>query len=130
MSKDEFNAFLGVGTTYQGRLHFSGAVRVDGQFTGEITSEGTLILGKDAQVSAKVNVGQLILSGQLCGEIHVSKRTILHKSAKMIGNLHTPILIMEEGAIIQGTISMLESPPPGAPLDALPAEADLDGRED
>lgn len=130
MSKDEFNAFLGAGTTYQGHLHFAGAVRVDGQFTGEINSEGTLILGKDAQVSAKVDVGQLILSGQISGEIHVSKRTILHKTARLIGNLHTPILIMEEGAVIQGAINMLESPAPNVSLDALPAEANLDGQED
>lgn len=130
MSKDEFNAFLGAGTTYQGHLHFAGAVRVDGQFTGEINSEGTLILGKDAQVSAKVNVGQLILSGQISGEIHVNKRTILHKTAKLIGNLDTPVLIMEEGAVIQGTINMLQSPSSGVVLDALPVESNSDTQEE
>ncbi len=108
MSKDEFNAFLGAGTTYEGLLNFAGAVRIDGTFKGEIKSEGTLILGKDAQVSAQVDVGQLILSGCIHGDMKVSKRTVLHKTAKLIGTLATPVLIMEEGAIIQGSISMLK----------------------
>ena len=48
MSREEINAFLGAGTVYQGKLTFQGAVRVDGVFSGEITSEGALIAGKDA----------------------------------------------------------------------------------
>lgn len=130
MSKDEFNAFLGSGTTYQGHLHFAGAVRVDGQFTGEINSEGTLILGKDAQVNAKVDVGQLILSGQISGEIRVAKRTTLHKTAKLIGNLHTPVLIMEEGAVIQGSILMLPDTPQVAASGALAVEAGLEDQRE
>ena len=43
MSREEINAFLGAGTVYQGKLTFQGAVRVDGVFSGEISSEGALI---------------------------------------------------------------------------------------
>ena len=106
MAKDEINAFLGAGTVYEGQLSFLGAVRIDGEFKGEIRSEGTLILGKDARVYGTVQVSQLILSGYINGEIVAAKKAILHKSANLEGKLSTPILVMEEGAKIQGSLSM------------------------
>ncbi|SHN54656.1 Polymer-forming protein [Desulfovibrio litoralis DSM 11393] len=108
MSKDEFNAFLGTGTIYEGHLNFSGAVRIDGQFKGDIESDGTLILGKDAKVQATVHVGQLIVSGCITGEMKIAKKTIIHKTARLIGTLNTPVLVMEEGAVVQGTVNMLQ----------------------
>ena len=106
MSKDEFNAFLGAGTSYQGQLTFLGAVRIDGEFTGEIKSEGTLILGKEAKVRGSINVAQHILSGSVDGEIVVHKKTTMHKTAHLTGNIATPVLMMEEGAILQGKVHM------------------------
>lgn len=106
MAKDDITAFLGSGTIYNGRLSFVGSVRIDGQFTGEITSEGTLILGKDAKVEGTIHVNQLVLSGKLLGDVAVTGRTILHKSADLAGTLVTKILIMEEGAQLQGQVTM------------------------
>ncbi len=106
MAKDEFNAFLGAGTVYQGQLNFLGAVRIDGQFVGEIKSEGTLILGQDAKVEGNVHVSQLILSGSISGDITVTGKTIMHKTAHLTGDFATKLLIMEEGAVLQGKISM------------------------
>ncbi|TVM17581.1 polymer-forming cytoskeletal protein [Oceanidesulfovibrio indonesiensis] len=106
MAKDEINAFLGSGTAYEGKLNFQGSVRVDGSFTGEIQSEGTLIVGKDARVQGKVWVGQLIMSGHFQGEILASKKVVLHKTANLLGSLNTPVLVIEEGAVMEGQVSM------------------------
>ena len=106
MAKDEITAFLGSGTIYNGHLSFVGSVRIDGQFTGEIKSEGTLILGKEARVDGTIQVSQLVLSGNLTGDVLVAGKTILHKTANFTGNLATRSLIMEEGAILQGSICM------------------------
>ena len=106
MAKDDITAFLGSGTIYNGHLNFVGSVRIDGQFTGEIKSEGTLILGKDAKVDGTIQVSQLVLSGNLSGDVVVTGKTILHKTAHLTGNLLTRSLIMEEGALLQGSISM------------------------
>lgn len=106
MAKDDITAFLGSGTIYNGQLSFVGSVRIDGQFTGEITSEGTLILGKDAKVEGTINVSHLVLSGALHGDVTVTGKTILHKSANLTGNLATKSLIMEENAQLQGQITM------------------------
>ncbi|MDR3073684.1 MAG: polymer-forming cytoskeletal protein [Deltaproteobacteria bacterium] len=106
MAKDDITAFLGAGTIYNGQLTFVGSVRIDGQFFGEIKSEGTLILGNDARVEGTIQVSQLVLSGNLHGDVIVTGKTIMHKSAKLTGNLTTRSLIMEEGALLQGSICM------------------------
>lgn len=109
MAKDEINAFLGAGTNYQGKLNFDGSVRIDGTFTGEIQSEGTLIVGKDAKVQGQIWVGQLILSGHLEGEIEAAVKVVLHKTANLVGSMSTPTLVIEEGAVLEGQVSMSKS---------------------
>ena len=107
MAKDDgITAFLGAGTVYNGQLSFIGSVHIDGQFTGEIKSEGTLILGKDAKVEGNIRVSELRLSGHLNGDVVVTGKTILHKTANLAGSLITRNLVMEDGAILQGTICM------------------------
>ena len=108
MSKDEINAFLGAGTVYEGRLSFQGSVRMDGIFTGTIQSEGTLIVGKDAKVTGEIKVGQLILAGNLQGEIEASKRAAVNSTGILIGNLFSPVLVVEEGGVLEGRVIMRE----------------------
>jgi len=106
VAKDEINAFLGVGTTYRGRLDFTGAVRIDGSFDGEVESEGTLVVGREAQVTGQFRVGTLVLGGVLTGDVTASQRVVVHKTARFTGNLHAPALSVEEGAVLEGTVNM------------------------
>jgi cytoskeletal protein CcmA (bactofilin family) len=106
VAKDEINAFLGAGTHYEGKLNFQGSVRIDGEFRGEIQSEGTLVVGSDARIIGKIEVGQVILSGRVEGEITASGKVVLHKQAVFTGKLKTPVLIIEEGAQLEGDVSM------------------------
>ncbi len=111
VGKDEINAFLGAGTVYEGKLTFQGAVRIDGIFSGEITSDGTLIVGKDAQISGTFQVGELMLSGNLRGDVTTKRRAVVHGSGVLDGTLHTPCLLTEEGGIIDGQIVMKKGSP-------------------
>jgi len=106
MARDEINAFLGAGTNYQGKLHFQGAVRIDGSFRGEVSSDGTLVVGQEASVEGQVHVGQLVLSGRIVGEVEAKNKVVLHKTANLQGNIRTPVLVVEEGAILEGQINM------------------------
>ncbi|WP_432734632.1 bactofilin family protein [Maridesulfovibrio sp. FT414] len=106
MARDEINAFLGSGTDYQGKLNFQGAVRIDGNFSGEVESEGTLVVGKEARVEGVLRVGQLVLSGKVTGEVFAREKVVLHKTANLQGNLITPVLVVEEGAVLEGRVTM------------------------
>lgn len=106
MAKDEINAFMGMGTAYQGKLVFKGTVRIDGEFEGEIESDGTLIVGNEAKVVGTVNVGQLVLSGRLEGTLKAQAKAVLYKQANIKGKITTPVLMVEEGAVVKGEINM------------------------
>jgi len=106
VAKDEINAFLGVGTTYKGRLDFTGSVRIDGAFEGEVESEGTLVVGREAVIRGQVKVGQLVLGGNLSGDVMASTRVVLHKTARFNGTMTTPALSVEEGALLEGQLTM------------------------
>ncbi len=105
MGKDEI-AYLGSDTVYEGKLSFKGTVRVEGKFTGDIVSDGTLNIGKDAHVRGTIAVGELLLSGHFNGEILAKRRTVIYSSGVLEGNLHTPTLLTEEGAVIEGQVNM------------------------
>ena len=111
MSKEEINAFLGAGTVYQGRLSFQGAVRIDGSFSGEVLSEGSLIVGKDAEIEGMLNVGDLLLSGRFTGEVQAKRRVTIYKTGILQGVVYTPAMVMEEGGLLDGQVIMQGSPP-------------------
>jgi len=106
MAKDDFNAFLGKGTHYEGKLVFQGTVRLDGSFNGEIDSQGTLVVGQEAEVKGNISVEQLMVSGKIEGEVKVANRAVFYKGAQFLGNLETSVLVVEEGAQIHGQVSM------------------------
>ncbi len=106
MSKEEINAFLGSGTVYHGKLSFQGAVRIDGAFTGEVDSEGALIIGKEARIDGVLRVGEFILAGTFSGEVHASRRVVVHKTGSLQGTVTAPALVVEEGAVLEGSVSM------------------------
>ena len=112
MSKEEINAFLGAGTVYQGRLSFLGAVRIDGSFSGEVHSEGSLIVGKDAVIEGMLNIGELLLSGRFTGEVQSKRRVVIHKTGVLQGVVYAPALAVEEGGLLDGQVIMQGAPPP------------------
>lgn len=110
-SSNELNAFLGAGTEYRGRLDFTGTVRIDGNFHGEISSSGSLVLGKDAVIKGQVRVGTLISNGKIHGDVEADSKAILQKNSVLDGSLRTPALVVEEGASIEGTVEMSRPEP-------------------
>ena len=105
MGKDEI-AYLGSDTVYEGKLSFKGTVRIEGRFTGDIVSDGTLNVGKDAQVRGTLSVGELLLSGHFNGEVTAKRRVVVYASGVLEGTLQTPSLLTEEGGVIEGQITM------------------------
>jgi len=100
------NTFVGKGSEFVGKLTFDGTVRIDGKIDGEIFSRGTLIVGPGADVSAKIQVDTVILSGTVRGNISAAKKIELRAPGKLYGNIKSPALIVEEGVIFEGNCKM------------------------
>ena len=103
---DQMNAFLGKDTEFEGKLSFSGAVRIDGSFKGEIVTEGTLIVGETANLAADVQASHIIVSGEVHGNIAAENRIEVHAPGKIIGNIEAPIITIDEGVVFEGNCRM------------------------
>ena len=106
MEKGEIKAFLGAGSQFEGTLIFQEIVRMDGVFSGKISSKDTLIVGETAVIEAEVSVGTLILSGRFKGSIVAEKKVELRAPAEVEGAIEAPVLVVEEGVILNSTITM------------------------
>lgn len=103
---DEIHGLLGKGTEFEGQLKFEGTVRIDGIFRGEILTNGTLLVGEGARVEAKVNCGTLIINGEVLGDIKATNRVEALAPAKILGNVLTPVLVINEGVHFDGNARM------------------------
>ncbi len=93
---------LGPSTSFEGVLTFRGGARVDGELSGEVKAEGTLVLGASARVRANVEVDELILAGHLEGAVKARRRVAIESGARLVGSISAPLLRVEDGAFIQG----------------------------
>jgi len=109
-------AFIDHGSEFEGKLSFQDTVRIDGRFSGEISSENTLIVGESGEIVATIRSSTVVISGSVEGDITATQKVVLHKTARVTGNLDTRTLVMEEGAVVNGSIKMEV---PGAPLKAV-----------
>lgn len=113
-SSQELKTLLGRGSTFDGKLAFEGSVQIEGVFIGEIHSKDTLTILEGARVQGEIQVGTLIVHGEVTGNIRAAKLIEMHAPARVKGNVQTPALIVERGVIFEGTTKMesLEAPPP------------------
>ncbi len=103
---EEVRAFLGKGAEFIGKLIFNGAVRIDGDFQGEVYGQGSLVVGEGALVKANIAVNSVYIGGDVQGNIDVKDKINIHSTGKFYGDVRTPIFIMEEGAFFEGRSHM------------------------
>jgi len=104
--RNEINAFFGKETEFEGKLSFHGTVRIDGRFTGEIFTKGTLIVGEAAIIESNIYVSHIIISGEIRGNIIADGRIEIHAPGKVFGNIQAPTVIIDEGVIFEGNCRM------------------------
>lgn len=103
------HALLGAGTRYEGKLFFDGRVRIDGLFDGDIRSEGVLVVGEEATIRGTVHVGTLIArGGTIEASIVATELVELHTPAIVRGEIRTPALFVDKGAVFDGACVMGE----------------------
>ena len=103
------SGFVGSGTNVTGEASFKSMLRIDGRFSGRITSSGgTLIVGAGGQVEANIEVAVATIQGIVNGDVIASDRIELGRASKLQGNIQTPSLIIEQGAVFEGSCKMTQ----------------------
>lgn len=103
------SGFVGSGTTITGEATFKAMLRIDGHMSGRITSPtGTLVVGAGGQVDANIEVAVASVQGIVNGDIIATNRVELGRAAKVNGNIQTPSLVIEQGAVFEGGCKMIQ----------------------
>lgn len=103
------SGFVGNGTVLTGEATFRGMLRVDGHVTGRVTSDdGTLVIGTGGQVDADIEVAIATINGTVNGDIVARQRLELGRAARVNGNIQTPQLVIEQGALFEGSCRMIQ----------------------
>ena len=97
---------LGAGAEFEGKLTFKGTVRIDAKFTGSIVTNDVLVVGEHARMDAEISCGTVVVLGEVNGNISAKSAVELHRSAKVRGDVQTPSLMIEKGAMLQGAVKM------------------------
>jgi cytoskeletal protein CcmA (bactofilin family) len=105
-SGNDLNALLGKGSEFEGKLAFEGKVRIDGTFTGEISTNDLLQVGEGAKVQAEITCGTVIVEGEIVGNIRAAQAVELRRPAKVHGDISTPSLVIEKGVLFEGKSHM------------------------
>ncbi len=103
---DALNGFVDAGCAIRGELEFKNSFRLDGRVEGSVTSQSELVIGQEGVVEGEVNVASCLIGGTVRGTLNASKQVMLHATAKVWADIHTPALVMEEGAFLEGTVDM------------------------
>lgn len=105
---EEVIAFVGKGVEFKGTITYSGTVRIDGFLDGEIHTDGVLLVGEEAVITAKVTAGTIVCKGKITGDIHAKEKIKLRAPAVINGGVKTPMLSIDEGVLFNGTLEMVQ----------------------
>ena len=92
-------------TETKGKINHPGTVQVAGNFSGDITAESVLI-EKTATVLANIAAVEVLCKGRVRGDIRATNKVKITKEAEVTGDIHSPNLNIEKGALFEGRCSM------------------------
>ena len=109
IKEGNLSGFVGSGTVVTGEANFKAMMRVDGHLSGRIlSSSGTLIVGANGKVDANIEVAVAIVHGTVNGDIIATQRLELGRAAQLNGNIQTASLMIEPGAVFEGSCKMIK----------------------
>ena len=103
---DESKTVLGSNAVFKGELNFKNTLCIDGKFEGKLETGDKLIVAEQATVLANIEAGTVICRGKITGNIIASQKVEIYSTGKILGDVHTPALMIELGAVIHGKSNM------------------------
>jgi len=99
---DEVDTVIGMGTKFEGKIEATGIVRIDGKFTGEITTQGDIIIGENGNVGGQLNARNMIVAGESHASLNCAGRLQIKTTGKVYGDVEIDNIIIEEKAVFLG----------------------------
>jgi cytoskeletal protein CcmA (bactofilin family) len=96
------NSTIGSDSYFGGRFLVKGSMRIEGTFEGRVLLVDQLEVGSKARVKTNISATSVVVEGIVIGNIAASKRILLLATARVLGDLKTPELIIQDGVILEG----------------------------
>ena len=98
------STFIEQGCEITGEMRFRESVRIEGRAEGELRAGGVVIVGEPAEIQASIRAETVIVHGTVDGDSRARRKITLHKTARVVGELQTAGIVIEEGARFKGCI--------------------------
>ncbi|NCO68961.1 MAG: polymer-forming cytoskeletal protein [Acidobacteria bacterium] len=115
LSKPTLNGFLDQGCAITGEVTFVDLLRVHGRVTGTVRSDRELLVGEGGEVDGEILVGRLTVAGTVRGTVHANDRVVVHTTGRILAEVFTPTLVVDEGGMIEGQVHMTAAAKPQTP---------------
>jgi cytoskeletal protein CcmA (bactofilin family) len=101
------NSIIGEGTRLSGEFDLEGLLRIDGDFTGTIRTNGQIIVGLNGRAKCNVYAESIVIGGMVRGNIFSTDKVVILSTGIVLGNISTPRLIIEEGVVFSGNCRVI-----------------------
>jgi cytoskeletal protein CcmA (bactofilin family) len=110
---DQGETLVGRDSSVEGTIRSDHSIRIQGSAQGEIESKGSVVVEEGARVNAKVTAAEIVVSGELNGQVYSSGRVEIRPRGTLTGEIHAPSLVIHEDAIFEGQVQMKGRGGPG-----------------
>lgn len=107
----QISTLIGKGSELAGDFSVEGSARIDGRVNGNVTVTGSLIVGSTGSVSGNVSAKAVVVGGEVLGDVNAPEKTELTGTAKVLGDITTSVIVIDEKAIFQGKCDMNQATP-------------------
>ena len=94
------NSIVGTGTFFRGHLELSGLLRIDGDYSGSVLTDGRVIVGQQGRADCAIEASTVVVGGVFRGEILAYEKVVLLSSSIVVGSITAPRLVVEEGVLL------------------------------
>jgi cytoskeletal protein CcmA (bactofilin family) len=102
----DFPTILGPDATFKGELSFEKGMRLHGRLEGKVNTPGRIHVAREAKMQADVEAGGIIIEGEVRGNLVANDRIELKQSARYEGDLRASKLVVDEGAVFSGNVTV------------------------
>ena len=106
MAQSEQVGIIGKGIVIKGNLTGGGDLVIEGRVEGQIALKNHLTIESTGNVQADIQADELTINGEASGNIDASSRVAISASAKVAGDIKAPRVVIEDGAVFNGSIEM------------------------
>jgi len=106
LEEEGYQMYLGHKCRLTGVLKVQGMMRIDGFVEGEVFGSDLVQVGKEGRIEATVKAKHIVAQGPLRGNISAQERVELLAPAKVEGTIESPVFLLEEGVLVNGTLKM------------------------